>query len=108
MMTFRTLLVGLLFAVLVNPAFAQTININTASAKQISTALSGVGPKKAEAIVQYRKAHDPFKSLQDLQKVKGIGPKTAADNKAVIRFSDKAGSSDMGSSKSGAGNDSSS
>ena len=107
MMISRSLLVGLLLSVLISQAFAATININTASAKQISTALKGVGPKKAEAIVQYRKAHGPFKSLHELQSVKGIGPKTAAANKALIRFSDKAGSG-TGSSDSGSGGDTSS
>ena len=107
MMIFRSLLVGLLLSVLITPAFAATININTASAKQISMALKGVGPKKAEAIVQYRKAHGPFKSLQELQNVKGIGPKTAAANKTLIRFSDKADSG-AGSPDSGSGGNTSS
>jgi competence protein ComEA len=49
------------------------ININTADAKTLATELDGIGPSKAEAIVEYRKAHGPFKSVDALTKVKGIG-----------------------------------
>lgn len=54
-------------------AFAM-VNINTANVKELTT-LKGVGEKKAQAIVDYRKAHGAFKSTDDLAKVKGIGPK---------------------------------
>lgn len=99
MTVLRTLAVGLLFTILISPAFAQTININTASAQQISKTLTNVGPKKATAIVQYRSTHPAFKSLQDLQKVKGIGPKTTAENKDRIRFSGQAGNAGAGNSR---------
>lgn len=54
-------------------AFA-TVNINTATVKQLTT-LKGVGEKKAEAIVKYRKEHGKFKKVDELAKVKGIGSK---------------------------------
>ena len=50
------------------------ININKASKKEL-TSLPGVGEKKAEAIVSYRKKNGNFKKIEDLMKVKGIGPK---------------------------------
>lgn len=50
----------------------QPIDINTASAATLET-LKGIGPKKAEAIVQYRRQNGSFGTLQDLTKVKGIG-----------------------------------
>lgn len=50
------------------------INLNTADAAAL-TKIPGIGPKKAEAIIDYRKANGKFKSIDDLQKVKGIGPK---------------------------------
>lgn len=50
------------------------LNINTANAQQIAQGLNGVGSKKAEAIVAYRKANGPFKSVAELVEVKGIGP----------------------------------
>ena len=54
---------------------AGKININTASAQELTT-LPGIGPKKADAIVAYRVANGVFGSVDDIVKVKGIGPKT--------------------------------
>ncbi|MBT8085724.1 MAG: helix-hairpin-helix domain-containing protein [Woeseia sp.] len=65
-------------------AFAGPVNVNTANADAISTELKGVGLAKAEAIVAYRKAHGPFKSLTDLMLVKGIGARTLEINKDNI------------------------
>jgi competence protein ComEA helix-hairpin-helix repeat region len=46
--------------------------------------LHGIGQKKAEAIVQYRKSNGLFKSIDDIQQVKGIGPALFAKNKAKL------------------------
>ncbi len=54
-------------------AFAE-VNINKASAKDLE-ALPGIGAAKAEAIVKYRKKNGNFGTLEELLKVKGIGPK---------------------------------
>lgn len=70
--------------------FAAPININTADAKTIAESLTGIGIKKAEAIVEYRKTNGPFKAVEDLLKIKGIGEKTLDKNKADILFSDPA------------------
>ncbi|HET7587709.1 MAG TPA: ComEA family DNA-binding protein [Gammaproteobacteria bacterium] len=69
-------------------AFAGPVNVNTADAATIANELTGIGTAKAEAIVAYREAHGPFKSLEDLEAVKGIGEKTIADNKDNILFTD--------------------
>lgn len=53
---------------------ATPIDINTADVSILKN-LKGIGPKKAEAIVAYRQANGPFKSPEDLKKVKGIGDK---------------------------------
>ena len=76
-----------LFA-LVSPmaAFAGPVNINTADAATISAELQGVGMSKAQAIVEYRKNHGPFKSFDDLTLVKGIGARTVEINQANILF----------------------
>ena len=50
------------------------VDINTASAAELAT-LPGIGDSKAKAIVEYRAA-DPFRTVEDLKKVKGIGDKT--------------------------------
>jgi competence protein ComEA len=48
------------------------ININTAGEKELDT-LEGIGPATAKSIIQYRNANGPFKSIEDIKKVKGIG-----------------------------------
>lgn len=57
-----------------------TVNINTASAEEISSLLLGVGPAKARAIVEYRDEQGPFTSKEQLQQVKGIGAVTVERN----------------------------
>jgi competence protein ComEA len=53
---------------------SRRIDINSASVAELAT-LPGIGEAKAKAIVEYRAA-DPFKTVDDLKKVKGIGDKT--------------------------------
>ena len=66
--------------------FAEPVNINKATAKEIAASLNGIGEKKAQEIVKYRKANGAFKNVDDLSKVKGIGDKTIAKNKQDIKF----------------------
>lgn len=54
-------------------AFA-AVNINTATEAELDK-LPGVGPAKAKAIVEDRKKNGPFKTAEDLKRVKGIGDK---------------------------------
>lgn len=61
-----------------------TVNVNSASAEEIATLLSGIGLKKAQAIVDYRQVNGQFQTKQDLTKVKGIGEATVAKNEARI------------------------
>jgi len=56
-------------------AIAAPVNVNTADAKTISDALSGIGLKKAEAIVKYRTEKRLIQTADDLTNVKGIGKK---------------------------------
>jgi competence protein ComEA len=63
-------------------AFA-AVDINTATVKELSS-LKGVGVKKAEAIVEYRKGHC-FQSVDDLHHVKGIGIKIMEQSKANLK-----------------------
>jgi competence protein ComEA len=63
---------------------AEKVNINTADAGTLDTALVNIGPTKAKAIVEYRKANGPFKSAEELAMVKGIGLKTIEKNRDRI------------------------
>jgi competence protein ComEA len=69
----KQLVLALLFALSSGAAFG-VVNLNTASKDEL-VALSGIGPVKAQAILDYRAAHGPFKSVEELKDIKGIGPK---------------------------------
>lgn len=51
------------------------VNINTASSQQLQS-LPHIGAVKAQAIIDYRNAHGPFRSTKDIMRVKGIGKAT--------------------------------
>jgi len=67
--------------------FAGEVNINTADAETIAAELNGVGLSKAKAIVEYRTKHGPFRSVDDLSLVKGIGERTVDKNRTDIQVS---------------------
>ncbi len=70
-------------ALMAQSAFA-AVNVNTATAEQIAEELKGIGLKKAQAIVDYRKANGQFKTVESLTEVKGIGLKTVEKNRKDI------------------------
>jgi competence protein ComEA len=55
-----------------NDVLEGKLNINTATSIEFQM-LPGIGKKKADAVVAYRSAHGPFKSVNELDKIKGIG-----------------------------------
>ncbi len=61
------------------------ININQADAKSLSQ-LKGIGEKKAENIVAYRNKNGSFKSVEDLEHVKGISPSIIKENKDNLKI----------------------
>lgn len=79
--------VGLVFAA---AAFAEPVNVNSEDATTIAQNLSGIGQKKAEAIVEYRKSHGLFKSIDELANVKGVGEKLISKNRDDILIEDEA------------------
>lgn len=69
----------------INLAFA-AVNINTATPAELD-GVKGIGPSKAQAIVDYRSKNGPFKSLDDLKNVKGFGEKSIAKLKGELSVS---------------------
>lgn len=61
------------------------ININRATESEL-VSLHGIGSSKAQAIILYREMFGDFKSVDDLQKVKGIGAKTIEKNRARLKI----------------------
>ena len=84
----------------VHAAAPPSVNVNTADAATIASTLTGVGVKKAEAIVAYREANGRFDAPADLTKVKGIGPSIVEKNAGKIVVSE-AGGTGSGSAPAG-------
>jgi len=82
----KQLLAAVLSALLVMaPAvYAAPVDINTADVKVLDKAITGIGPARAQAIVDYRTKNGPFKSVDDLTKVKGVGKATVEKNRANL------------------------
>ena len=59
------------------------INVNAASVEELIQ-LKGIGPKKAEMIINFRETNGPFQKPEDIIKVPGIGPKTFEANRDRI------------------------
>ena len=62
-------------------------NLNTAS-KELLAHVSGLGPKLAESIVEYREEHGPFRSREELKKVQRLGPKAFLQSAGFLRIVD--------------------
>ena len=81
----KKLLMWFLFCLSMS-VMAEPVDVNSADAATLAKALHGIGLKKAQAIVADREKNGAFKTLEDLGRVKGIGDKTLAKNKADIQF----------------------
>lgn len=61
------------------------INVNTADAELLAE-LPGIGPSRAEAIIEERETNGPFESTADLERVSGIGPATVDRMRDQVAF----------------------
>ena len=89
----RTLLVISLFFTPLALFAATPLDINTAPANQFESFMSGVGAKKAEAIIAYRDANGHFESVDQLTNVKGIGDALLARNRDLIQVAENSDTS---------------
>lgn len=62
------------------------VSINSASAEELAQVMSGIGIKKAQAIVSYRNEYGPFKTLDDLKQVPGMGGTLVERNLAHLKL----------------------
>lgn len=80
---------GLLAAVALLPvsgSLAGPVDINSADAATLAKELKGIGASKAAAIVDYRRTHGAFRTLDDLALVRGISQKLIERNRADLRL----------------------
>lgn len=68
-------------------AVAGPVDINTADAATLAKELDGVGPARAQAIVEYRETAGPFERPEDLAEVSGIGRRVLEANEGNILVS---------------------
>ncbi|TVP57361.1 MAG: ComEA family DNA-binding protein [Halomonadaceae bacterium] len=84
----RTLISAVLLCALAWPVLAEevpaSININTADAQTLAQALSGIGPARAQAIVDFREQEGNFVTVDHLEEVPGIGIATVENNRHRI------------------------
>ena len=81
---FKPCLLALALAFCSSSALA-AINLNTAT-KDDLISLPGIGPAKAQAILDYRSAHGQFKSIEEVKDVKGIGAKRFEKLKGELKL----------------------
>lgn len=66
----------------------ETVNINTADKDALMT-LKGIGEKRADAIIAYREQYGPFKSVDQLAEIEGIGQSFIDSNRELLAVEDK-------------------
>jgi competence protein ComEA len=70
------------------PVVDRRINVNTASATKLEE-LPGIGPVRANAIVAYRNEHGPFRTVDELILVQGIGPSILDQLRPLVKVADQ-------------------
>ena len=80
----KAILLALVLSITPLFVFAEPVNINKANATVMAKNIKGVGPKLAGKIIAYRKQHGPFKTVDELKKVKGVGDKLIEKNRKQL------------------------
>jgi competence protein ComEA len=82
---------SVLMALLLAPQalLAGPVNINTADAEMLAAELVGIGPALAAAIVRDREENGPYKTAEELTRVRGIGESIIENNRENIRIEDE-------------------
>ena len=79
----KVIITGLML-IMSSALWAEHVNINAADAETLAVELKGIGVKKAQAIIDYRKEHGAFVNVEDLANVKGISSRIIDKNKDNI------------------------
>jgi competence protein ComEA len=89
----RSVLKGLwLFAaMLIGPQLllAGPVNVNTADEETLAKELVGIGPALAAAIVRDREENGPYKSPEEITRVRGVGERVLENNRENIKVNDE-------------------
>jgi competence protein ComEA len=84
----RKLILTLIMCLALAGTAAAVVNINTATKEELTT-IKGIGDKRAQEIIDYRKKNGDFKSVDELEKVPGIGPGTMKQIRSQVTVSGK-------------------
>ena len=84
----KKLFLALIMCVALAGTAAAVVNINTATKEELTT-IKGIGDKRAQEIIDYRKKNGDFKSVDELEKVPGIGPGTMKQIRSQVTVSGK-------------------
>jgi competence protein ComEA len=84
----RKLILTLIMCLALAGTAAAVVNVNTATKEELTT-VKGIGEKRAQEIIDYRKKNGDFKSIDELEKVPGIGPGTMKQIRSQVTVSGK-------------------
>ena len=84
----RKLVLAVIMCLALAGTAAAVVNVNTATKEELTT-IKGIGEKRAQEIIDYRKKNGDFKSVDELEKVPGIGPGTMKQIRSQVTVTGK-------------------
>jgi len=87
--TLKIVILAAMLSLSLSLSAAQAVNINTAGKAELMS-VRGIGERRAEAIIAYRDKNGPFKSVEDLESVQGVGPAILRDNRESLTVGETA------------------